>query len=113
MATAAGISITVQNLTQQSITTTDAAQSLVSCGPGVWSVLVQVRDDMGDGDGRIVTFGAAQAGAENTSAIIARAGGSLVVEPGMVGKSPFGAWSFGVCREAATEAVFLFTPQAA
>lgn len=111
MATAAGISITALDLAQQAITTTDANQSLVSCGADVWSVLVWVSDAAGSGDGRVVTVGAAQGAAENTAAQIVRAGGSLVVTPNMVGKSPFGPWSFGVCREAAVDATFLLTPQ--
>lgn len=110
MATAAGISIKASAPAQQSITTTDAAQSLVTCSAFVASVLVGVRDDMGDGDGRIVTYGAAQAGSENTASQIVRTGGSLVVTPEMVGASAFGSWTFGVCREASTDATFFFTP---
>ena len=109
MATA-GIAIKANTPAQQSITTTDGAQSLISCTAYVSSVLVGVRDDAGDGDGRVVTYGATQAGAENTAAQIVRAGGSLVVTPEMCGGSSVGSWAFSVSREAATNATFFFTP---
>lgn len=113
MATAAGISISASNPIQQSITTTDAAQSLVSVGAGISEVLVWCDDTTGSGDGRVVTVGASQAGAENTASQILRAGAALVVTPGMLAKSPWGAWSFSVCRENATNATFYFTPTVA
>lgn len=111
MATAAGITLDprpVFGLLSGQITTTDANLSLVTVRAGVFRVRVEVRGAGGDGDGQI-QFGGAQGGAPaSTGNTVVYATGAIDVYPAQVGQSPSSGWSFTVCRNASTNAVFIF-----
>ena len=86
------------------LTTSDAAQSLVSVDAAFRAVLVQVSDAAG---GLVIPVGGAQDAAVGTEARVQLAAlGSVEIDPEMCRRGPGAPWSFTVARSGATDAVF-------
>lgn len=104
MATAAGVTLSpaADQPLQGRITTTDSNLSVVTVPPGVRKVTVQISG----ADARLQARGAVQGAAPASTAGYAFAGQAWDITPGMCGGSPEGTWSFGVARQAGTNATF-------
>lgn len=105
MATAAGVTLSpnpARRKLQARITTTDANLSIVTVEAGIAKVTVQISG----ADARLQALEAVQGDAVGASAGYGTNGQAWDISPGMCGGSPQGAWSFGLARNGATDAVF-------